>query len=148
MYKPEREHIMNKSTFYAVLAAFSFHSTQVFSQTITASEFNTLYSCDNPFRPTETSIIILDEDIIIQDTVGGCEPIIAGPGFNPATDVVFFTSLDNHSVIIQASGLWIVGLNLTFNGNAQFQIQTGAILALQNNPTFRMSGNSIFKSVE
>ena len=103
--------------------------------------------CQTPFSPTETSTIILDEDIVILNTVGGCQPIVAGPGFNTATDVVFFTSTTNHSVIIQESGEWIVALNLTFNGNAQLEMQTGSILALQNNPIVRMSGNSLFKPV-
>ncbi len=140
--------MMNKSIFYAALAAFSLHSTQLFSETITASEFNLIYTCTNPYQPTETSTIILDENIVIEAVVGGCELIVPGPGFDPATDVVIFTSTDNNSVIILQDGLWIVGLNLTFNGNAQFQIQTGAILALENNPIVRMSGNSLFRTVQ
>ena len=100
---------MNNYFFCAFFAHLSVHCNQLLSQTITASQFNQLLFLPKlPFSPTETSTIILDEDIVIVNTVGGCQPIVAGPGFNTATDVVFFTSTTNHSVIIQESGEWIV----------------------------------------
>lgn len=137
---------MNNFLFYVVLTAISLHCTSIFGETITASKFNQIYSCTNPFQPTETSTIILDEDIKITDTTG-CELIVPGAGFEP-TDVVIFTSTTSNSMIIGNSAFWIVGLNLTFTGNAQFQILSGGILALQNNPTITMSGNSIFRPVQ
>lgn len=139
--------MMNKSFFCAVLAAISLQGTTTLSITITASEFNQLYSCENPFAPTESSTIILDENITIAPTASGCEPIVAGPGFNPETDVVIFTSIDNHSVIVAEAALWTIALNITFNGTAQLQLKIGAMLALQNNPIVRMSGNSLLRPI-
>lgn len=139
---------MNKSICYAALAVFLLHSIQLFSETITASEFNQLYSCENPFRPNETSTIILDEDIIITNLVTSCLLIEAGPGFNLQTDVVNITSSDNHAFIVGTEARWIIGVNITFTGNAQLLLSTGAILQFPDfQPILRMSGNSIFRPV-
>lgn len=139
---------MNNYLLSATCIALSLYCTQSLSVIITASEFNQLYSCDNPFRPNETSTIILDEDIVITDTIG-CLLIEAGPGFDLQTDVVTLTSSTSGAFIVSTSARWIIGLNITFNGNAQLQVLPGAILQFPDlQPILRMSGNSLFIPVQ
>lgn len=137
---------MNKLILSASLALIS-HNLSLHAVTITATQFNQLYSCANPFRPTETSTIILDTNIIFNDPTG-CEPIIPGVGFNIATDVVNFRATNGNSVQIAQSTAWFIPLNITFQGNAQLITFPGAQLILRdNNPTLCMSEQSIFKPV-
>lgn len=109
--------------------------------TITASEFNQLYSCQNPFVATETTNIILDEDIVISES---CELIKAGSGFDPIVDAIIFISEYQHAVVINQAQIWSIGLPIIFDGNAKLQTQPGSVLALQNDITIRMSGQSSY----
>src|SRR5436305_13555578 len=63
---------------------------------ITASQFNQLYSCQNPFTLTTTTIVILDEDIVINQ----CFPFVAGGGFAPTDTLTFTSTVDNILIIL------------------------------------------------
>lgn len=139
---------MNKYLVRVILTTLSIHCTHVYCETITASQFNQVYSCQNPFRPNESSTIILDEDIVINNP-DGCLLIAAGPGFNVTTDSVTITSNNSHVFKVGTSSRWIIGVNILFNGNAQLQLLPGAVLQFPSfAPTVRMSGNSVFIPME
>ena len=112
--------------------------------TILASDFNKQFSCLNPFIATETTTIILDEDIQIE---GVCELIQAGVGFNVASDRIIFTSAMENRVLVTQESTWIIALIIQFIGDAHLEKEPGAGLYLMNETTLFMSGNSKYITI-
>ena len=119
-------------------------TTSVAAVTILASDFNKNYSCQNPFIATETTTIILNEDISIE---GVCELIKAGGGFDSKNDRIIFTSSTGNRVVITQESTWKLGLITQFTGNAHLEKEPGATVWLMNATTLFMSGNSRYITI-
>ncbi len=119
-------------------------TTSVAAVTILASDFNKKYSCKNPFIATETTIIILNEDISVE---GVCELIKAGGGFDSENDRIIFTSSTSNRVVITQESTWKLGLVTQFTGDAHLEKEPGATLWLMNTTTLFLSGNSRYITI-
>jgi hypothetical protein len=113
------------------------------AETILASVFNKEFSCTNPFLATETTTIILDEDIAI---TGVCELIAAGEGFNKATDRIIFTSTTGHRVVLRQSSTWKIALTIQFKGNARLEKEPRSTIFLEN-AALIMSETTIYRTI-
>lgn len=120
-------------TLFFTLIAFPAHAA-----TILASTFNATYNATNPLTITETTIINLDENIVI-DFDGAAEIIQPGMGFNTTLDEIVFTSSSGNKVIITQQTTWKFSANTRFTGNAQLQTQRGATL-WHNNANLTLDG--------
>ncbi len=112
--------------------------------TILASDFNKNFSCQNPFIATETTTIILNEDISIE---GVCELIKAGSGFDIESDRIIFTASTGNRVVIRQASTWKLGLTTQFTGNAKLEKEPGEIIHLIDKTTLFMSGNSRYITI-
>jgi hypothetical protein len=119
------------------------------SVSIRASDFNQLYSCENPFVLTTTTTIVLNEDIEINE----CFPFVAEDSFS-LTDTLTFTSRTNNNLIIAPNCIidgrvfLPQGQSLIFAGNIVVKVgyrstfvQNGSSIITQDN------ANIIFESI-
>lgn len=102
-------------------------SLPTFALTLTASAFNAIYSCTTPFIATETTVITLDENIIIS-AAGACELFQVGVGFDPLTDSITFSAAQGNAVVVTNGTTWKISLPILFTGNAQLRTQYGSSL--------------------
>ncbi len=127
-----------KAHFLSLLLLLPFNLSA--ATTILASVFNANYSAMNPYIATQTTTIILDQDIVISTTIVA-EPIKTGAGFNRAADKIIFSSIDGHKVLVSQPTAWKYGFNIQFTGNASLVTQRGATL-WANNATITMDGTT------
>lgn len=100
---------------------------------ITASFFNKHYSCKHPYKLKQSTIIILDEDIVIDDE---CTLFKRTKSFDK-NDLLIFYSNKKKSVRVSRSSVWKLpkfnhsSQQIIFMGNAQLVTKPGAIILLQ-----------------
>jgi hypothetical protein len=116
-------------------------STSAQALTITASAFN---SGTLPFTLTETTTIILDEDIVFTDS-GLYAPIITSGSFT-ADDMLIFTATDGFQVFINTDTIWQYNFNIEFQGNAQLMMAPGSGL-YANNFSITIGADALFNTV-
>ncbi len=134
----------NKTFLGTSLFLLLIHTSFLGAVTILASEFNKQFSCQNPFIATETTTIILNEDIPIE---GVCELIKAGIDFDVESDRIIFTSSTGNRVVVTQGSTWKVALITQFTGNARLEKEPGAGIYLKNETTLFMSDTSKYITI-
>jgi hypothetical protein len=115
---------MKKSVILVVFLAI-FHADLCRAVAINASQFNQTVSCGNPLVLDSSSLLFLDEDIIINQD---CQLFELANSFS-STDTLTITSLEGFSIIITVDSdfgnLFFQGHQIILQGNAQLVIMPG-----------------------
>ena len=117
---------MNMSKVLILLTVFEFHFCHAIA--LYASEFNQTVSCGNPLVLDTTSLLFLDQDIVINQD---CQLFQLANTFS-STDTLTIKSLQGFAIIITVDcdfgNLFFQGHQIIFQGNARLVIMPGVSL--------------------